>query len=833
MQKKGVILSVLVLVLFVSVFSSVMVSASWFSDVFGKITGNAISTERDSQKFDEGVVWKLEAGVTNLVGNFILDDGNSYVTGVSINWTDYDGKCQAKIIVGDYSSDFSDIGNNVKKGFWSINKVADRVKVKINLDSSDFYYCSKVKINSLTVWYNKTEDAPTENSICTDSDGGLNYNIKGAVTANWAGELVSEMHTYEDWCDGSSVVENYCSTDLVPGMNAAAGTSYVCPNGCSDGACKNATVSPVNVTRTCTDSDGGLNYNVKGDIVATGGSFSVPYTDVDKCGGPEVDGEVQENVLNEHYCNSDGPSNQLYTCPNGCSNGACVGVSTPLVNCNSVIDFMEAPKSLVIGNNGEYKWNLNYNSSYDYGNGDKFYYAYWAHNNGNENSYVQMSVEKLSDKIDVEQRLNNALENGLCDTQQVWTDYKTNEAQIVYLCKNIWRIANENQRVSSSGNAWNYQNDVVAIWFNDDKLFNAEFSTNNYWSCYSDEDCRNRENENHQRGQQDLINVVDKLINNQNRWVSSGNLDYKDQVFIRYFLDACESDVLWTDDFSSWQCRMDPVICPPHGEQVQKCSRYNNDLGKEESRQTTLSCSPGMCSGCMIPKWFESNYDSKCIEYGFRFGYQTGWDLVDNYVNYSNQDGLTVGDASRYPQEMNLTVFANDTAYLELREAQDEVLRFNLEIGKYYPLRGYGNVNYTLFVNDIGYDSENYNKSYITVTVYAQGYERYSVPSTINAYCDIDGQVKQQKVSAGGEWAKCQNNYECDSNLCSSGECIDLQAIAKDANALKNAWVSITCKITSFLGIDASYTQCMYDSFGVGGTSTSTGGGGGSGGSSA
>ena len=37
---------------------------------------------------------------------------------------------------------------------------------------------------------------------CTDSDGGLNYQIKGTLT--------NSSGTYEDYCDGNSIVEHYC-----------------------------------------------------------------------------------------------------------------------------------------------------------------------------------------------------------------------------------------------------------------------------------------------------------------------------------------------------------------------------------------------------------------------------------------------------------------------------------------------------------------------------------------------------------------------------------------------------------------------------------------------
>lgn len=142
--------------------------------VFKGITGNVISTERGSQTFEGGEVWKVLAGVTDLVGAFYIDDGNVYVTRVNINWTDYGGKCQARVIAGSYNSGFVDIGDNVKRGFSDINQETDRIKIKANFDDPDFYYCSKIKINSVIVFYNKTCETANTNWGSCNSTGQQN-----------------------------------------------------------------------------------------------------------------------------------------------------------------------------------------------------------------------------------------------------------------------------------------------------------------------------------------------------------------------------------------------------------------------------------------------------------------------------------------------------------------------------------------------------------------------------------------------------------------------------------------------------------------------------------
>ena len=74
-----------------------------------------------------------------------------------------------------------------------------------------------------------------------------------------------------------------------------------------------------NIPLACTDSDGGQNYNVNG-IVNYGN-----WTRADRCGSFDGNPSNDLNDLNEFYCRSDGePVEEVYKCPNGCKDGACV-----------------------------------------------------------------------------------------------------------------------------------------------------------------------------------------------------------------------------------------------------------------------------------------------------------------------------------------------------------------------------------------------------------------------------------------------------------------------------------------------------------------------------
>ena len=74
---------------------------------------------------------------------------------------------------------------------------------------------------------------------------------------------------------------------------------------CVDGVCKES---------ICTDSDGGKNYYVRGKNCITTQDAGTECI-YDKC-------DINTNQLIEHYCSTASP--RVYTCPNGCEDGACI-----------------------------------------------------------------------------------------------------------------------------------------------------------------------------------------------------------------------------------------------------------------------------------------------------------------------------------------------------------------------------------------------------------------------------------------------------------------------------------------------------------------------------
>ena len=184
-----------------------------------------------------------------------------------------------------------------------------------NVNNLTEYYCSYGAVLSTTygcpyacsngACINQT--TPANQTNCTDSDGGINYYVKGSTT----NATISKT----DSCNGNNLTEYYCS------YGAVLSTTYGCPYACSNGACANQT-TPTNQTNyTCTDSDGGINFNVKG--TTTGWYNGSLYTVNDSC---------KEGVLTEYYCSGANINLTSHNCPSGCSNGACINQTTNTTN---------------------------------------------------------------------------------------------------------------------------------------------------------------------------------------------------------------------------------------------------------------------------------------------------------------------------------------------------------------------------------------------------------------------------------------------------------------------------------------------------------------------
>jgi hypothetical protein len=150
---------------------------------------------------------------------------------------------------------------------------------------------------------------------CTDSDANAQYSdgnnpfVKGTTKGYNLREVYGSV---TDVCvDSTKIMEAFCQAD---GKHYAV-TNTLCANGCTDGACKSSGGS-------CTDSDNGLNYSVKGFVTFSSGGIPTQYNDF-----------CVSNTLYELVCDNAGQKVQVgHNCPTGqtCNDGACKSASGDL-----------------------------------------------------------------------------------------------------------------------------------------------------------------------------------------------------------------------------------------------------------------------------------------------------------------------------------------------------------------------------------------------------------------------------------------------------------------------------------------------------------------------
>ncbi|MEN9625982.1 MAG: hypothetical protein RL557_310 [archaeon] len=198
--------------------------------------------------------------------------------------------------------------------------------------------------------------AAVSGAKCTDSDNGKNYSIKGKtclgkrcledscnrnnLTEFFCGKGIIRNESYDcskegkicsdgacvATCTDECTTENakQCSSIGVPQICAKDGDSDSClewKNLDNCGAGQNCSAGNCIIYPSCTDSDGGKNYGVKGNtLVKQNGSVSSGKNATDYC--------TDSKVLMEYICENNDALGVPYNCPNSCSNGACTQNST-------------------------------------------------------------------------------------------------------------------------------------------------------------------------------------------------------------------------------------------------------------------------------------------------------------------------------------------------------------------------------------------------------------------------------------------------------------------------------------------------------------------------
>lgn len=151
---------------------------------------------------------------------------------------------------------------------------------------------------------------------CSDSDGGPDLFTQGTCSTG--------VIKHTDGCIAGKVYEFDCKGTKGDGCY---GHLESCPEGhaCAQGRCVRAEATALPPIIACIDSDGGLNYSVKG----TCRDYANASGRTDSCSG---------GTLTEWYCSTKLPklgcTSQAVKCSGGtaCSNGACVRQETNWLN---------------------------------------------------------------------------------------------------------------------------------------------------------------------------------------------------------------------------------------------------------------------------------------------------------------------------------------------------------------------------------------------------------------------------------------------------------------------------------------------------------------------
>jgi parallel beta-helix repeat protein len=644
--------------------------------------------------------------------------------------------------------------------------------------------------------------------VCSDSDGGLDYFNKGLVISRAGDESV------EDFCEGDFLLEGTCDEQ------GGKAYSYQCPSGCEDGAC-------VCDLRRFVRQDEFEYYEVNGKDYG----IYLEFIEDEKAGFVVNDEKLPLLSVGQSTKLLDGTIFTLleiyFSSYEGGKNEASFCINVPKVSmpgsCSELVevigDSTNDGKILQIEETG---WAVRNPHVDEYHDLKKYRMRLRAQRYG-EYYYSWVNVFEVNEGEvgEINYQLNSVVERELCEVEKI---EEGNNTQQIYLCQSPWSFGSDEKEIDSEY----LSRSLTAYWIKGNLLFEVDLTSHYNDQCWDEESCARNQRYRLERNQEDIIQFLEKIVDNDQRDYVPLYLNGPLKDLITWMVGLCNSEIELTEaesSWSSWSCKLDPAICPPHGSQTQTCTKYNYNTYKEETRTNELQCNPGICSGCTVPRWFHESkdysggMDNICLPYGARFQKNNGWTIkeVKREINTTDSDGLSVRQAnSPNDDELYLVVFENETALFNWNILNKTIL---LEIGKVFelPAEFWGDeVKVTMTVDDIYYDYEDYESSYFLATFHAVGEytDTERIPDYINLYCGYDGKINQQKTKhASGAWASCQENFECDSNLCSGGDCIEINDLLGEISGMKSLGIRILCNFADIFRVQ-TYEECVLDNLG-------------------
>jgi len=242
MKKVNVIFaSILICVLLMS-----FVSAGFFNNLWSKITGKTVSEELSNSDVNKDCVINID-DISLVVGNMgktssssdwnsnldVNNDGMINIDDINIV-TSHSGKfsfsSECLLIYSDVNDDCIVNAQDLALVVGSQGKTSSSSDWNSNLDINKDGIINTQDVN--IVAGNSGKIVPGCDSItCTDSDGGYDIYTKGIV---YGKNSKGQETTFTDYCatDGITLVEGFCDSE-----GFVNGSSVVCSNGCSNGAC--------------------------------------------------------------------------------------------------------------------------------------------------------------------------------------------------------------------------------------------------------------------------------------------------------------------------------------------------------------------------------------------------------------------------------------------------------------------------------------------------------------------------------------------------------------------------------------------------------------------
>ena len=617
--------------------------------------------------------------------------------------------------------------------------------------------------------------APGSSLTCTDSDAiyagtehpqGRNYFVRGNAT--YSNGVVTQ-----DICSGTYVLEAICGQS--PGSS-----EYACPNGCFDGACAYGSGELI----TLTSSNDLARVVVNGDVMtvrvvtATDSLARIELGEVDEVETASVELAVGTSTvlagatifLSDADADLGGFSVQFTVSAQGV--------------CSELIDGVKHPDESFVGGDGV-TYDLNYNDTWvseEYTS----YQSIWSSQSlvGDEATYLSLHVRVYANQSYVAGTRHPLYEKG-CSVRDI-------EGNRVWVCS----------FEDSTGSSERTYSSLTVFWANRNVEVVAALEIG---QTLSPEEVEKRVHDT-------LLAFNTQLQDNQ--FISSQGGDElfhkRGAPLLSDFLAECPSTIVATVDYSSLACKMEPVICPPHGYQTKICLRDGQEVSS-----STYSCNPGICSGCMVPRWLGARGgDNVCLPYGTRLLTAVVDRETLRFQDLNGEEEFSVVFTDDYSGTITLNEdISNELSYLAVNGEQISLTKgttFRFEEGMTYTIEladGYEDANhytYVLTVEDIVRGSSDAD-SFLRLSF---GGEKQPM------YCNYDGSLNVQKVKDyNGDWAQCQNNYECESNVCSSGECIEVQSLLEQASGLKGFAIRLLCRFTNIFSAEG-YNQCIAEAYG-------------------